>query len=138
MKPMVLILSLLMFGCSSLPKAADTPTTSSFEADLNALADKLASGKLMTFAHEDLLNAAKYATDNGYPARAAVYMALDAQRTAVANQIIACKSAIAAALPSSPPSGTVGAFTLYEIAAERVGQGIPASVRINCGAIVLP
>lgn len=87
---------------------------------------------LAKFTHADLTTAATYATTNGYPARAAVYTALDVQLTA-------CETALAAAAPKAPPAGgTVGAFTAFEVAAEAVGQGIPANVRMNCSAITLP
>lgn len=87
---------------------------------------------LSKFTHADIQSAAAYATSNGYTARAAVYAALDMQLTA-------CEAAIAAAAPKAPPAGTtVGAFTLFEIGAEAVAQGIPAAVKVNCGAITLP
>ena len=82
------------------------------------------------FTHDDLQSAAAYADGNGYPARAAVYRAIDTQLTA-------CEAAIRAAAPKTQATGR-GLFTAYEVAAEAVGQGIPAAVRINCGAIVLP
>lgn len=86
---------------------------------------------LAKFTHSDLQGAAAYATGNGFPARAAVYTALDTQLTA-------CETAISAAAPKAPPSGTVGVFTAFEVGAEAVGQGIPANVRINCSAVQLP
>jgi hypothetical protein len=87
---------------------------------------------LAKLTHGDLKTAAEYANSNGYPARAAVYTAIEAQLTA-------CEAAIAAAGPKSPPpGGTVGAFTLFEMGAEAVANGIPAAVKINCGAITLP
>jgi len=86
---------------------------------------------LVKFAHADLQTAAAYATANGYPDRGAVYTAIDTQLTA-------CENAISAVVPPAPPSGTVGVFTAYEVAAEAIGQGLPAAVRIHCGVIVLP
>ena len=77
-------------------------------------------------------NAAAYATANGYPARAKVWEALDAQ-------VSACEAAINASLPKLPPSGsTIGAATAFEVGAEAVGTGIPAAVIVNCGAITTP
>jgi len=86
---------------------------------------------LVKFTHEDLKAAAAYATSNGFPARAAVY-------TAIEQQLTACEAAIASSQPKPPPSGTVGAFTLFEVGAEAVALGIPATVRVNCSAITLP
>lgn len=87
---------------------------------------------LSKFTHADLKNAASIAAANGYPARAAVWTAVEAQLTA-------CETAIAAAAPKFPSAGsTVGAATLLELGAEGVGQGIPANVLLNCSAITLP
>lgn len=87
---------------------------------------------LSKFAHADLQNAAAIAKANGYPARAAVWVAIDIQ-------LSACEAAIAAAAPKLAPSGsTVGAATLLELGAEGLGQGIPANVLLNCSAITLP
>lgn len=87
---------------------------------------------LSKFTHADLQNASAIAKANGYPARAAVWSAMDLQ-------LSACEAAIAAAAPKLPPAGsTTGAATLLELGAEAVGQGIPAAVTINCGAIALP
>ena len=87
---------------------------------------------LAKFTHADLKSAAAYAAVNGYPARAAVYLAIE-------QQLTACEQAMAAAIPHAPaPGATVGVFTAFEIAAEAVGQGIPPAVKINCGAITLP
>lgn len=108
-----------MPGCASAQSA--TPSTG---LDLSKL-------PLTKLTHADLQSAAAYATGNGYPARAAVYTAIDTQLTA-------CEAAIAAAAPKVPPAGTpVGAFTLFEIAAEAVATAVPATVRVNCGAITL-
>lgn len=104
---------LLLGGCASdqLKATASSPT-------------------LASFTHDDLLSAAAYASANGYPARAAVYTAIDAQLTA-------CEAALAAARPAGKPTGA-GLFTAFEVAAEAVGTGIPAAVRINCSAVTLP
>jgi hypothetical protein len=89
-------------------------------------------GPIAKLTHADLQTAAAYATANGFPARAAVYTALDTQLTA-------CENAIAAAGPKAVPAGsTVGIFTAFEVAAETVATGIPASVRVNCSAITIP
>jgi hypothetical protein len=108
----------LTSGCALLGGSTGTAT------DLSNL-------PLVKFTHTDLQTAAAYATANGFPARAAVYQAIEIQLTA-------CEQAIAAVGPKTVPNGTVGAFTLFEMGAEAVGQGIPANVKINCGAITLP
>jgi len=87
--------------------------------------------KLAVVTHTDLQAAAAYANGNGYPARAAVYTAIDTQLTA-------CENAITAAEPKFTAAPTVpGAFTAFEIAAEAAGNvtGIPATVKINCAAL---
>lgn len=92
----------------------------------------LSSLPLSKFTHADIKNAADYATSNGYPARAAVWNAIDAQLTA-------CEGAINTLMPKLPSSGsTVGLATGFEIAAEGVGTGIPTAVKLNCSAVQLP
>ena len=100
-------------GCSTTPfKPADT--------------------QLSKFTHADLQAAAAYANANGFPARAAVYVAIE-------QQLTACEAAIAAAGPKPVPTGTeVGAFTVFEVAAEAAATGIPSAVKINCSAVTLP
>jgi uncharacterized protein YceK len=94
----------------------------------------VAQSKLAVATHADLLAAAKYATDHGYTARAAVWMAEDAKLSAIEAQINACASAIEAAVPkvslTTPPTPFLG----IEVAAEAVGtfSGVPSSVKINC------
>ena len=93
----------------------------------------VAQTKIAVVTHTDLTAAAAYATKNGYPARAAVYTAIDTHLTA-------CEAAITAAEPKQPMVDTVpGAFTAFEIAAEASGnlQGIPASVKLNCAPLPL-
>lgn len=119
MKRLILALALT----ASLGACASAPVGSPSTAIQNL--------PLAKFTHADLQTAAAYATGNGYPARAAVYTALDTQLTA-------CETALAAAAPKATPSGTVGVFTAFEVGAEAVGQGVPASVRINCSAVTLP
>lgn len=93
---------------------------------------------LKQFTHADLLAAAKYAEDHGFPARAGMWKAIEYQLTAAENQVAACKAAIAASVPSRQLDGTVGLATLIEMGAEAVATGIPASVKANCEPIVLP
>ena len=91
--------------------------------------------KLAVATHADLLAAAKYATDHGYPARAAVWMAEDAKLSAIEAQINTCANAIEAALPKAPAlSSPPTPFLAVEMAAEAAGNvtGIPATVKINC------
>lgn len=117
------VLAALCLVLLSACATAQTSATSGF--DLSKL-------PLAKFAHADLQNAAAIATANGYPARAAVWTAMDAQLTA-------CEAAITAAAPKLPAAGTTtGAATLLELGAEGVGQGIPANVVLNCSAITLP
>ena len=83
--------------------------------------------------HNDLQAAAAYAQANGYPARAQVRLAIDAQLTA-------CENAIAANAPKAPSAaGSVGPITAAEMAEEAVGSfsGIPAVVKINCAPLPL-
>jgi len=90
----------------------------------------LPTSKIATFTHADLQNAASIATKGGFPARAGVYSAVDAQLTA-------CENAIATLIPPVI-SGTVGVFSAGEVAAEAVSSGIPAAVKANCEAIPIP
>jgi hypothetical protein len=122
----------LLSGCAQAQTVADPGTNSPAAVSAKSAGFDLGKLPIAKFTHADLLGAAAYANGNGYPARAAVY-------TAIEQQLTACEQAIDAALPRLPPAGTgVGVFTAYEIAAEAVGSGIPAAVKINCGAIVLP
>lgn len=116
--------ALCMTGCAvAQTPAAQTASAAGF--DLSKL-------PLSKFAHADLQNAAAIAAANGFPARAAVWTAMD-------SQLKACEAAISAAVPKLPPAGsTTGAATLLELGAEGVGQGIPANVMLNCSAITLP
>lgn len=116
MRTIVLCLAFALAGCAS----TKVPT-----------AEDISNLPLVKFTHEDLKTAAAYAASNGFPARASVYLAMEAQLTA-------CEKAIAAAAPKLPPAGSVGAFTAFEVAAETAGQGIPANVKLNCSAIQLP
>jgi predicted small secreted protein len=89
--------------------------------------------KLAQVTHQDLEAAALYANNHGYPARAAVYIAIETQLTA-------CEKAITAAEPVVGPAPRVpGIITAYEIAAEAAGsiQTIPAAVKLNCAALPL-
>lgn len=87
---------------------------------------------LVKFGHADVQTAAAYATANGYPARAAFWLAVD-------QQVTACEDALAAAAPRAPAAGgTIGLATAFEVAAEAVGTGIPPKVTVNCSLITLP
>lgn len=120
---------------SSGATVAAPTTTSATPAAQTAtlLGIDLSKIPLVKFGHADVQNAAAYATANGYSARAAFWLALDAQVTA-------CENALQAAAPKAPAAGgTVGLATGFEIAAEAVGNGlIPAQVKINCSLITLP
>lgn len=107
-----LVASLFLFGCASNQ------------------GPNLANNKFTQFTHSDLMDAAVYAEANGYPARGAVYRAVDVQLTA-------CEQALAASAPKQA-SGVVGAFTAFEVSAEAVGNGVPAAVKLNCSAVQLP
>lgn len=123
----VAMIAMLLFGCAGAPPiqgaTAEAPAPTIQNVDLSAT-------PLAKFTHADLQQAASYATGNGYPARAAVYLAIDAQLTA-------CEKAISTLKPTIP-TGTVGAFTAFEIAAENVGKGVPATVKLNCEPVTLP
>src|SRR6478609_3232431 len=113
----LLILAVLVFftsGCASTPEQM----------------------KLHDFAHADILNAAKIADANGFPARAGVWRSFDTLLTAAEAQVAACKAALAGLAPKQIEGD--GVFTLIELGAEKVGGGIPASVKITCEPIVIP
>ena len=98
-----------------------------------ALLGGCAGTPISTVTHEDLQAAATYATQNGFPARAAVWTAIDTQLTA-------CEDAIKASGPTKPnlpPNG--GVFLAFEVGAEAVGSfsGVPANVKINCAPLPL-
>lgn len=137
MKPIVALCFIsLLAGCASTPQSSSTAPAQSATAPA---VGAVGTTSLKTLTHADLQAAAKYATDHAYPARAAMWQALEAQLTAAENQVAACRAAIDAAMPKPSKSGeVVGMFTLVEIAAEAVGQGVPASVKINCEPIVIP
>lgn len=83
--------------------------------------------------HADLQAAAAYASANGYPARAAVWTAIDAQ-------LKACNDAITAAEPAAPASQPGGGIAYgFEVAAEAAGNvsGVPSSVKLNCAPLPL-
>jgi hypothetical protein len=138
MKRIIAVLAvLLLFGCAAQAQIGSTSISVGDSSPAGADSSLLSQG-ILKFTLADLEAAATYATTNGYPARAAVYRAHAAHLTAVTAQVRACKDAIAAALPKPVQPGTAGAFLLFEMAAEKVGQGISPQVRINCGAITLP
>ena len=95
---------------------------------------------LAVATHTDLLAAAKRATDNGWPARANVWLAFDTLLTAKENQATACLAAIKASMPKAPRGTVAGPFEAIEIGAEAVGgfQGVPAAVKLNCTALPIP
>ena len=125
-----LLLCLALGACASAPSQPPTTTPTAAPAATPA-------PTLKTITHADLQAAAAYATAHGYPARAAMWTAIEAQLTAAENQIQACKDAIKAALPSGQ-TAPAGVFTAVEMGAEAVGQGFPASVTINCTPIPIP
>lgn len=141
MKLFIAAIALCLAACTSIQTATTSSTATvsiPAKADVAPEADHLASHPLLQFVHDDLMTAAAYAERNGYPAVAGVYRAWAAQKAAIAAQLDACKAAIKAALPIDKPDGTVGAVTLYEMARERVAQGISHAVRVLCGVIALP
>jgi hypothetical protein len=87
---------------------------------------------LAVATHADLQGAAAYAQANGYPDRAAVWLAIDAQ-------LKACNDAITAAEPKGTQATPKGPAMAFEMAAEAVGQvsGIPSAVKIHCAALPL-
>ena len=88
----------------------------------------LDQSQIAQVTHADLRSAAQYATDHGYPARAAVWTAIDAQLTA-------CNEAISANAPTAPQGH--GLATAFEVAAETLGQGVPSAVKLNCAPLPL-
>ena len=148
MKYVLAILALVaIFGCTTVQQAeqrvaAKIDTVKSAvtgdPADPTGADGQLLGQSILKFTLADLEAAAAYADAHGYPARAAVYRAHAAHLSAVKLQVEACKAAIRDALPKPVDASNAGAFLLFEMAAEKVGQGIPAAVKINCGAIVLP
>lgn len=105
-----LIPLLLLAGCSTL--------------------SNLEQSNLAKVTHADLQAAAAYADAHGYPARAAVWTAIDAQLTA-------CNEAIGRAVAAQGGTQVKGLATAFEIAAEANGTGIPADVRLNCAPLPL-
>lgn len=102
----------------------------------------LTVGKIETATHNDLVAAAKYAQDHGYPERAAVWLAHDAHLTAVEVQISACANAITADLAARHPTaggGGLSPFLAVEMAAEAVGNftGPSAKTKILCAPFPL-
>lgn len=89
----------------------------------------LTTTKLAVATHNDIQAAAAYAEANGYPERAAVRRAIDAQLTA-------CERAISAALPKAV-TGSPGPILLAEMAEEAAGTGVPSAVRVNCAPLPL-
>ena len=129
MKILAILFCLFLAACASTP--AQTPATPT-------AAPAPPAPTLKTITHADLQAAAAYATAHGFPARAAMWQAIEAQLTAAENQVAACKAAIEAALPAPTGIAPAGVFTLVEMGAETVGQGFPASVTINCAPIPIP
>jgi len=137
MKPLkiavFLALSMLFAGCAS---------TITKDAATGAVTVNVANAPLSVAAHSDLLAAAKYATDHGYPAVGAVYLSQDANLTAVEGQISACLQAIEDNKPKLPSAGStpVGPILAFEMAREAVGtfSGIPARVRVLCEPLPIP
>lgn len=124
-------LCMMLAACASSPKP-DAPAGA-------APAAAAPKQTLQQFTHADAQTAAAYAIAHGHPERAAVIQAWESVLTAIEAQGAACKAAIAAAKPTLPPTGsTVGLLTLGEIAAETIGQGIPANLQITCEPIVVP
>lgn len=116
---------LLAIICLIIPACGTSPAISNSGAAISDL-------PLSKFTHADIKNAADYATTHGYPARAAVWLAID-------TQLSACEQAIDKLMPQSPTAGTtIGLAMGFEIAAEGVGNGIPSAVKLNCSAVQLP
>jgi hypothetical protein len=129
-KIVVLLCALMLTACANVPAQAPDAAAASTAAPAPPQT-------LKTFTHADLQNAAKYATDRGYLARAAMWQAIEQILTAAENQVAACKAAIQANLPK-PVDGTIGLAMLTEMGAEAVAQGVPAQVKANCEPIVIP
>lgn len=130
-------IALLLSACASAPPASAPPAPGATVVGVSApAATPLA--KLKQLTHDDLKAAAAYATAHGYPARAAMWTAIETQLTAAEGQVAACKAAIEAALPKPSADGVVGLATLTEIGAEAVAQGVSAAVKANCEPIVVP
>lgn len=120
----------LVPACASVQAPSTSPALSSpSQAQAPAKID-LSTLPLAQFAHADLQSAAAYAMANGHPERSAVWLAID-------GQVTACQKALSTLQPTLP-TGTVGAFTAFEMAAEAVGTGIPAGVKLACEPVTLP
>src|ERR1039458_3392092 len=89
----------------------------------------VSTSKLAVATHNDLVAAAKRATDNGYPSRAALWMAEDAKLTAIEAQISACGNSIQADLNRTGTAGGnfAGPFDAEEALTETVGKFTGAS-----------
>lgn len=124
--------SMLLAACAS----AGTTDPAAAAAPID-----VSKSDLAVATHNDFQAAAKYATDHGYPERAAVWQAHDAHLTAVEGQISACANAIAGDLAAMKPQG-VGSLTPFlavEMAAEAVGNfsGASAKTKILCAPFPL-
>ncbi len=128
----LLLAVIILTGCATVP-ASGPP-----------VAVDVSTSKLAVATHDDLLAAAKRATDNGFPSRATVWLAEDAKLTAIEAQISACANAIKADLsPSAPTGSTAGIFDAEEAITEAVGRftGPSAQTKIICKpmpVVVLP
>ncbi len=121
--------------------ACATVTTTDPATGVTTTKVDVSTSQLAVATHNDLLAAAKYASDHGYPERAAVRMAMDTLLTAAEAQVSACANAIRDALPKAPAvTGTVGPILAAEIAEEALGSfgGIPAKVKTLCAPIPVP
>lgn len=134
MKPLAILIIALLAGCAShSPSTVGSVTQAGSGVQSPAPTTK---PSLRELTHADLQGAAAYAAKNGYPARAAMWLAIEGQLTAAENQVAACKAAIAAVQKQT--GDIAGPLTLIEMGAEAVAQGIPANVRANCEPIPLP
>lgn len=127
-------LAVLAFALLTACATAQTPPTA-------GTASASTAQTLEQVTHADLQAAAARATKNGYPARAAVWTALDGLLAAQEAQAKACLAAIKAALPQPGSAPQVaGVFDGIEAAAEAVGnfQGIPANVKLLCEPLPIP
>lgn len=132
MKRILAILAIAMLSACAGQIVVD-PTTGAKTVDISA-------GKMEVATHNDLLAAARYAEDHGFPARAAVWRAHDAHLTAVEAQISACANAINADLKAKLGGAGAGAaspFLAVEMAAEAVGTatGPSPAVKLNCAPL---
>ncbi len=137
MKLYAVAFTILLTACAGTEIKTTDPTTGVTTTTID-----LTQGTLEVATHDDILAAAKYASDHGYPERAAVRLAIDQILTAVEKQVSACANGVKGALDAAKPAADAkgGPITRAEMIEEAIGNfsGIPARIKILCAPIPIP